>query len=361
MKATRAVVLDVGSGSVRAGLAGDPAPARIIPSSVKMTRHGSTAQPSSSFVGADTDLDAPAVSPVSNGIITDWAAMECLWERTFRELKTPPERHAVLLADPPLSPRTNREKLAEVMFETFSVPALYVENQSVLSVYSCGRTSGLVVESGEGCSYATPVHEGFYLPSNTCRVDFGGRSLDRYLLTLLRESGTHIAEDAAAVTEDIKSKCCYVTPDLEEELRRRAGPVEYVLPDGRRVPLGRERFLCPEALLRPAALGSREPGLHTLVMNSLNMCDISLKLLLRSNVLLCGGSTLFRGFPERMQHELDCVVPGGGVRVVATETRKHAVWLGGSILAALTAFQTLWMCRSEYLEKGPHAVYRSFI
>lgn len=355
------MVFDVGSGSVRAGLAGDTVPACTIPSLVKMTRHGSTAQPRSSFVGADTNLDAPAVSPVRNGIITDWAAIEWLWERAFRELKTPPERQAVLLADSPLSPRTNREKLAEVMFETFGVPALYVENQSVLSVFSCGRTSGLVVESGAGCSYATPVHEGFYLPSNTCRVDYGGRSLDRYLRTLLRESGTQIAEDDDAVTEDIKSKCCYVTPDLEEELRGSGGSVEHVLPDGRRVSLGRERFLCPEALLRPGALGSRDPGLQTLVMNSLNMCDVSLKALLRANVLLCGGSTLFRGFPERMQRELDRVVPGGGVCVVATDTRKQAVWLGGSILASLTAFQTLWMRRSEYLEKGPHAVYRSFI
>lgn len=361
MKSTRAVVFDVGSGSVRAGLAGDPAPAHVTPCSVKKTCHGSTARPSSSFVGADTDLDAPAFSPVRNGIITDWAAMEWLWERSFRELKTPPERHAVLLADPPLTPRTNREKLAEVMFETFGVPALYVENQSVLSVYSCGRTSGLVVESGAGCSYTTPVHEGFHLPGNTCRVDYGGRSLDGYLRALLRESGTQIAEDDAAATEDIKSKCCFVAAALEDEIRGGGVPVEHVLPDGRRVSVGRERFLCPEALLQPTAFGSREPGLHLLAVNSLNMCDVGLKPLLRGNVLLTGGSSLFRGLPERLQHELSHILPGGGVQVVATETRKHAVWLGGSILAALTTFQNMWMPRREYLEKGPHAVYRSFI
>ncbi|XP_076144138.1 actin-like protein 7A [Alosa pseudoharengus] len=361
MKSTKAVVFDVGSSSVRAGLAGDPAPSCVIPSRVKMTRHGSSARPRSSFVGAATGVDAPAVFPVRNGIITDWDAMEWMWERAFRELNTPPERHAVLLSDPPLSPLTNREKLAEVMFETFCVPALYVENQSVLSMYSCGQTSGLVVESGEGCSYATPVHEGFYLPSNTCRVDYSGSSLDRYLRALLRDSGIEIAEDSAAATEDIKVKCCYVAPDLDMELLKGESQVEHVLPDGQRIQLGRERFICPEALFQPRALDSREPGLHTLVMNSLNMCDISLKRVMRQNVLLCGGSTLFRGMPERMQSELDLVVPGGGVRVVATDTRKHAVWLGGSILAALSTFQSLWMRRTEYLEKGPNAVYRGFV
>ncbi|XP_012669796.1 actin-like protein 7A [Clupea harengus] len=358
MKSTRAVVFDVGSGSVRAGLAGEPAPTCVIPSLAKMTHHSSSARPRSGFVGADIAVDAPTVCPVRNGIITDWAAIEWVWECAFRNLNAPPERHAVLLSDPPQSPRTNREKLAEVLFETFCVPALYVENQSVLSVYSCGRTSGLVVESGEGCSYATPVHEGFYLPSNTCRVDYAGSSLDRYLRTLLRQSGTEIADDA---TDDIKQKCCYVTPDLDMELHKDDSHVEHVLPDGQRVQLGRERFLCPEALFQPSALGSRESGLPTLVMNCLNMCDISLKRELLQNVLLCGGSTLFRGLPERMQSELDRVVPGGGVRVVATDTRKHAVWVGGSILAALSAFQSMWMSRTEYLEKGPHAVYRSFI
>ncbi|XP_062405559.1 actin-like protein 7A [Sardina pilchardus] len=326
-----------------------------------MTRHSSSARPRSRFIAADTRADAPAVFPVRNGIITDWDAMEWLWERTFRELNILPERHAVLLSDPPLSPRTNREKLAEVTFETFRVPALYVENQSVLSMYSCGQTSGLVVESGEGCSYATPVHEGFYLPGNTCRVDYAGSSLDRYLRTLLRDTGIESAEDVATATEDVKVKCCYVTPDLDAELRKGDSNVEHVLPDGQRIQLGNERFVCPEALFQPSALDSREPGLHTLAMNSLNMCDVSLKRTLRQNVLLCGGCTLFPGMPERMQSELDRVVPGGGVRVVATDARKHATWLGGSILAALSTFQSLWMRRSEYLEKGPHAVYRSFI
>lgn len=134
-----------------------------------------------------------------------------------------------------------------------------------------------------------------------------------------------------------------------------------MLPDGQEVELGRELFLCPEALFRPGAMGSREAGLPELAMNCLNMCDVGVKQQLRENVLLCGGSTLFRGLAERMQSELDRAVPGGGVRVVATGGRRHAVWLGGSVLAALNAFQNMWMRPAEYLEKGPHAVYRAFV
>lgn len=276
MENTRAVVFDVGSDSIRAGHAGEAGPTYTTPTLVNMTQHNSTTtthHPASGFVGSDASADdAPTVSPVRNGVITHWEAMERLWERAFCQLNVPSEKHAVLLSDPPLGPRTQREKLAEVMFETFCVPGLHVENQSVLSVYSSGRTSGLVVGSGTGCTYATPVHEGVYLPSATCCADYAGNSLDLHLRTLLQESGREIPEDRPVVT-DIKKKC-YVSADIHTENLKIHHPMDYVLPDGRKIKLGHERFLVPEALFQPSGMGSREPGLATLVMNCLNMCEV---------------------------------------------------------------------------------------
>lgn len=367
LEMTKAVVVDLGTGSCKCGFAGLPKPTHTISSTVgkpymETAKTGDNRK--ETFVGQE--LINPAVrlkliNPLRHGIIVDWDTVQDIWEYLFhQEMKIAPEEHAVLVSDPPLSPHTNREKYAEMLFETFSTPAMHIAYQSRLSMYSYGRTSGLVVEVGHGVSYVVPIYEGYPLPSITGRLDYAGSDLTAYLMGLMNNSGKYFTEDQIGIVEDIKKKCCFVALDPIEEKKVPATEhtIQYTLPDGQVINLCQERFLCSEMFFKPSLIKSMQLGLHTQTVSCLHKCDIALKRDLMGNILLCGGGTMLSGFPNRLQKELSSMCPNDTPQVNVLPERDTAVWTGGSILASLQGFQPLWVHRFEYEEHGPFFLYR---
>lgn len=362
-KVTTAVVVDLGTGYCKCGFAGLPTPTHKISSMVgkpymETAKTGDNRK--ETFVGQELiqpELRLKLVNPLRHGIIVDWDTVQDIWEYLFhQEMKIAPEEHAVLVSDPPLSPHTNREKYAEMLFETFHTPAMHIAYQSRLSMYSYGRTSGLVVEVGHGVSYVVPIYEGYPLPSITGRLDYAGADLTSYLMCLLNNAGKHFTEDKIGIVEDIKEKCCFVALDPNEE--KNVPLIQYILPDGQKIYLGQERFLCSEMFFKPSLIKSMQLGLHTQTVSCLNKCDVALKRDLMGNILLCGGSTMLNGFPNRLQKELSSMCPNDTPRINVSPERDSAVWTGGSILASLQGFQPLWVHRFEYEEHGPFFLYR---
>lgn len=367
------VIIDNGSGHMKAGLAGEEAPSCIFPAVTGRPKHGTIMAGTDNkefFVGEEAMAKKGVLSityPIEHGIVRDWNDMEKVWHHTFFDaLRVDPEKHPVIVTEAPLNPKKNRERMVEMLFEKFSVPACYVVIQAVMSLYSYGRTAGCVVDSGDGVTHVVPVYEGFTFPHAVQRLDLAGRDLSEYMCKILSDHG-HIMSSSSEreIVRNMKEECCYVSAEgLEVEMRalqERPADFEkvYTLPDGNEIPLGHERFKVPEILFDPSICGRELKGIHQATYDCVTSCDIDLRRDLLKNIVLSGGTTMFPGIADRLAAEVKALAPSQvDVRVHASAQRRYIVWLGASIVAQLSSFEQSLIWKSEYDELGPVIVHR---
>ena len=417
------VVFDNGSYLFKAGFAGDDAPRANFLTIVGQPKHpellvGMKRTPT--YVGSEAWSKQSVLNlirPIERGIITNWDAMEDIWRHTFyNELKVDPEETPILLTEPPLNPKINRERMTQIMFETFNVPSMYVSIQSVLSLYASGRTSGVVVDSGWEMTSVVSVYEGYCLPHTVVRIDLAGRHLTDYMmknLTTLTNNNTN-----PEIVCDIKEKYCHVSMNYQDDMTKEHQERKpYVMPDGDKIDIESCVRLCPEILFNPyfngrtnnvvlpsvticvALLSARhkrlgaksslkkipsfllrkiltyipntntgfggglfsEARLHQLVCNSINKCDTDIRSEMYVNIVLSGGNTMFSGIKERLTKEIVNLAPKEMIVVVfCPGNRKYSAWSGGSILASARriSIRTGWISRSDYENAGPSIVHR---
>lgn len=423
--AAAAIVMDNGTGYTKLGFAGNDNPQFIIPTAIATRSHCQTASDEFDFfIGDEALQQSSAVShqtagralhyPIRHGQIDNWDLMESYWEHCFfRYLRCDPEAHPVLLTEPPLNTPENRESTAEVMFETFNVPALHIGVQAVLALAaswldpaadhsnrSVSALTGTVVDSGDGVTHIIPVVDGYAIGSAIKHVPMAGRELTLFLQQMLRDrkdvSLDSATMDTMELARRIKADCCFVSSNPMQDLlncdRQVAGLVsgdliqKYSWCDARsgrsvQVSLGIERFMTPEVFFNPDLLagssissgGNAINPLPQLLDDVIQNCPIDCRRALYGNIVLSGGSTMFPRFADRLQKECSSIVQdrlayrselksinadasNGGipqVRVIAHSNQRHAVWTGGSLLASMDNFVTYCHTKAQYDEYGP--------
>lgn len=404
------VVLDNGSGSLKAGFAGEDRPKCNLPSIVGRPKYqkimaGSLLEEhvlrynnTEAYVGSIAQKNRGLLRleyPIEHGIVNSWDDMERIWHHAYtRELKTSPEEHPLLITEAPLNPRANRDHMCQVLFETFGVPCVYVSVQAVLLLYASGRTTGVVVDSGDGVTHVVPVYDGFALPTAIKRMDIAGRDISEHLAFQIRRmSGVTLLSSAELdLARTIKEKCCYISKDpvRDDKLYHGVSYAQYLraegtsnhegaglfssfrLPDGHLLQVGVEQFKAPEILFNPQLVGNESPGIHELVALAVAKADLDLRPALYQNIVLSGGTTLLRNFGDRLISELKAHQQTNasvwGLKARGTDTkmkikmyappeRRYSTWVGGSILAGLSTFRKMWVTSQEYAE-DPEVVHR---
>lgn len=378
--AEKIVVCDNGTGFIKCGFAEENFPRHIFPSLVGRPILRAEEAIESQLALKDImcgDEAAAARSsleisyPVENGIVKNWADMETLWDYTFSEkLGIDPKENKIMLTEPPLNPKKNREKLIETMFEKYQFQGAHVAIQAMLTLYAQGLLTGVVVDTGDGVTHVVPVYEGFVPQHLIRRLDVAGRHMTQYLIKLLLLRGYAFNRTADFETvRQIKEKLCYVAyePEMERRLASETTVLmeTFELPDGRVIKVGRERFEAPEALFNPSLIDVESAGLSDMVFEMIQKADMDLRGEFYKNIVLSGGSSMYPGLPSRLEKDLKerylkDVLKGDKTKMSKFRLhiddpprRKHMVFLGGSVLAGLMKDRDeFWISKQEYEEQG---------
>ncbi|CAL8463368.1 g2902 [Coccomyxa elongata] len=415
-----ALVVDLGSSTVKAGYAGEDNPKALFPSAVGCIGGQAGSELSNGGAGAGRKLhvgsqamgfrrdDMEVVQPFVNGLYNDWDIVEAIWSHIFKDqLSANPSEHPLMLAEPSFNTKDIREKTVEVLFEKFSPPALFLAKNAVLSSFAMGRQSSLVVDAGHEGIVVSAVHDGYVLQKSITRAPIGGKLLTQCMLQSIESKGITVKPPysfkrslSSAGQWELKDldfpnttpsfrryHVEQVGADVKETIGRVSdGPfdaeqnasiptVNYELPDGTEIQVGPDRFKVPEVLFNPSLLstfagldtvkgydGGELMGMQGLVQDSINRCDVDLRRDLYNGVLLAGGTAMFTGLRDRLERELAEAAPHNAkVKVTSPANsleRRFSVWIGGSILASLGSFQQMWVSKKEYEEHGAGIVHR---
>ncbi|BDA48561.1 Actin-related protein 3 [Coccomyxa sp. Obi] len=386
------IIMDNGSGYTKMGFSGNAAPNFVVPTAISLASSvRKAAGPASCSVDSNILIGEEALSqhahsvhyPIRHGVVKSWDHMERFWQQSIhRYLRVDSEDHNFILTEPPMNPPENRETAAEIMFETFNVPGLCIGVQAVLSLYAAfavaekgakarkSSLTGCVIDIGDGCTHIIPVSDGYVIASAIKSIPIAGRDVTTFVQQLLRERKEPVpVEMSLDVARGIKETLCCTASDVVKEFAKHdtepgkhSKVYNFTDPRSgaeRSCSVRHEAFLAPEVFFRPDFISDEyTTPLPQLVDRVIQSCPIDTRRDLYGNIVLSGGSTMFKYFGRRLQHDLQKIVaarqPRGGspVEVRVAGAQHFGVWFGGSVLGMMPQFGSMCCSRAEYQERG---------
>ena len=331
-------VIDNGSGYMKAGFSGEESPRVLFPTIVGKTKVKGIYvgdEKKESIIGSEAEKKFGILDisyPIQGGKIVNWNEMERIWTNTFySELKIAPEEHNILLSESPFTSREDREKTLETMFETFNCASVYIEAQSVLAAYSVGKSTGISVDCGH------------------TSLNFNGQVIES---KMQKQS-----------ISKAKELYCYIAQNYEEEMKefennRDEEIKEWELPDKRKIKIGKERFQATEILFEPNKYGYDFINFQELFKQTVKSIDSDLRESMLLNIIFNGGTTLFKGFKNRVTREIEEAGKDYPYKkkIHTYPEAQYMAWIGGSILSSLSNFEKLWITKAEYKEEGKASI-----
>lgn len=417
------IILDNGTDSIKAGFNGEFVPRCVVPSVIgksknekinlnwndNKTSYGKTALTNST----NLDLDYP----IQNGKVKDFDALEKLWSYIFtNELKTKPDSHNILITESLFSSNSDRDKIAQIMYEKFSVFHICIEPQPLLTFHYSNKNSGLIVETGESYTQVIPIFEKYIIPqgikfsnvsgsylTNVTKEIFDKR-LSKFNLRNKSETAKKIKEKFMKVNVNsdfinnlkgldfpCSSRDISLFSDMFGKSEAQSASMnfnvncnknKFILPDGNALEFGDELDIVSEALFNPELFGLEDQSIQSLVYNSINSIDIHTRKDIMNNLIIGGGTTMIKNFPERLKFECEKILNSNiydasnfnNVRIYTQPEREYAAWIGGSIYCStgnslnsnfmyqkLSNSSSIWITKSDYEESGCRIFHRKYI
>ncbi|KAM7533859.1 hypothetical protein Aperf_G00000113695 [Anoplocephala perfoliata] len=330
------IVIDAGTQEWRAGYANSKFPDVLVEPSLQ---------------------NLPKTEVVRNGVVSEFRSSQKAlnYYKTYiraclLRMSADPSTTKLLLAVPLKMSNSYRQRLTEVLFETFNFRSLFYVSQPLLAAYSSGYSNCLVVDSG--CTYTGILAvKNLYPLSDSERVlPLGGRDIDRYLRQL---TGTKLATCNEDDLHQIKTNYCYVASHFPKKSDCKEKVV--ILPDGNRITLSEELAMAPEMLFNPSLGGLPDvlPIDQSAIKSAFSLDDNDSYAVLET-VVLTGGNVAFPGTSSRMKVGLATrTMPRVNKRVIKHHSGIEAVWLGGSIIASTQTYSKVCITMEAYREQGP--------
>ena len=380
------IIIDIGSGIIKAGISGQDIPKVIFPNYIGEPKYSKVLRSFSKdnqeiqeqYIGKDCLKFLGILKlryPVKNGIFENEQDILTIFKYIYQNLEIDNEEiseHPILITEPLLNPYSNREKIASALFENLSAPAIFFASQPILSLFSTSNTSSIILESGEGVTQSCVVYEGYSIPNSYIRNNYGGKDVTEYFQTLLQRQGYSFTTTSEfEIVKKMKEDICFTTInsnignalnnisnlDLSGNKNKSESSGIYNLPDGNAIKIGDEKSLAPEILFNPSIIGSENLSFQEMIISSINKVDIDLRKNLYNNVFISGGNTLFKGIQEKFHTEIKNLAPKNmKVKLHTPGTRLLSCWTGGNVISTLEIFKKMWVTREEWVEKGNKSI-----
>ena len=350
------------------------------------------------------------IYPIQNGLIENWDLMEKFWTSSiFEYLKCDPEEHNFVLTENLMNTPLNREKMAEIFFETFGVPGLYIGVQPVMAFLGYQKYSedcdfdfysyeakkeakkealrsltGIVIDSGESDFHVVPFIDGFVVDGYIKHIPISGKKITELMQEMIKERGEKICTaDLKYAVMEIKEKYGYLARDLVEELAkydkkqnvggkltqnskfRKFEGIGKISNKPYSINLGYELFFVPEAIISPGIVDiNYKFELDEIIDYTIQRCPKEYRRKLYSNIIFSGKSTSFKNLDRKLELYIDerinerlknnySIKNNIYVSVTNNCSNNNIVWLGASYISSNDSFKEVLHTREEYEEKGP--------
>ena len=357
------IIIDIGSNTIKCGFNYEPYPRYIIPNvigKIKSNSFSPIRDYNEYYCGFDAIYNSPSLDITypkieNNGkfLLTEEGQnhIEGLFSYLLDE-KFKTHEYAVFIIDSIFTSSKEREIIAQILYEKFKIFQLHFEPQSIMTLYSTSKTSGLVVQSGETTTEIVPIIEGYIISQGICNFPISGHQLTNKFENAYRDIfDINNVSNSYWMAQKIKEQFSEILPSSQafEELisKKEKDKKEFILPDGNTVELGDEIYEIPESIFNPNIMEIQSENLPKCIVNSINRCDISTRKELFNNIILGGGNTFIKGFDTRLKSEIDAIKKRN-CGIINLEERKYSAWIGASIISSLSNFNKKWISKSDY-------------